>query len=134
MEKKRINPFLRKEPTKKKVNTAKQDGFFIQLVHSVCKIKLVKEFIPFTDRKFRLDFSYPDLKICIEKEGGIWMKGGGAHSRPQNIERDIEKYTRLGVEGWIIIRRQPKELNTNKTLELINQAITLRKTTNFVKQ
>lgn len=128
--KEKSKTFLRedpkKKPTNRKVNGARQDGFFIRLVKTVCKVDLVQEYEPFQDRKYRLDFSLPDLKIAIEKEGGIWMKGGGAHSRPQNIERDIEKYTRLSVEGWIIIRRQPKELNGTKTLELLQAAINSR--------
>lgn len=128
--KEKSKTFLRedpkKKPTNRKVNAANQDGFFIRLVKSVCKVDLVKEYEPFPDRKYRVDFSLPDLKIAIEKEGGVWMKGGGAHSRPQNIERDIEKYTRLSVEGWIIIRRQPKELNGTKTLELLQAAINSR--------
>lgn len=131
-----VNPFLRtqkavKAKAKKKA-ADKSEGFFIQLVFSACGIRLVTEHMPFSDRKHRIDFAYPDLKIAIEKEGGLWMAGGGAHSRPQNIERDIYKYTRLAVEGWIVIRRQPKQMNTVETLDLIKSAIALRNKSNFV--
>ena len=66
-------------------------------------------------RKYRFDFAVVDkmppdatLKLAIEFEGGIWMKGGGAHSRPQAIERDIEKYNLAQSEGWEVLRFHSK--------------------------
>ena len=42
-------------------------------------------------RRWRLDFAWPAVRVAVEIEGGIWRPGGGAHSRPANIERDAEK-------------------------------------------
>ena len=72
-------------------------------------------------RKFKFDFAIKEIKIAIEYEGGIWLEGGGAHSRPANIERDIEKYNLAQEQGWTVIRVHSK---THKTvLQLLKKQI-----------
>lgn len=129
------HPFLRdpkaqlKQAQKdaKKAAEEREKKFFIEFVYQGTGLLFVAEYKPFPDTKHRNDFANIEHKIIIEKEGGIFRKGGGAHSRPANIVRDIYKYTRLGVEGWIVIRRQPKEMNRTETLELIKKALETRK-------
>jgi len=61
-------------------------------------------------RRWRFDYAWPDHKLALEVEGGIWRKGGGAHSHPLNIERDIEKYNDAALRGWRILRVAPEKL------------------------
>lgn len=61
-------------------------------------------------RKWRFDYAIPQWKVGIEIEGGIWRQGGGAHSHPSNIMRDIEKYNAAAVQGWRILRYMPEDL------------------------
>lgn len=61
-------------------------------------------------RKWRFDYAWPDEKIAVEIEGGIWREGGGAHSHPLNIERDIDKYNAAAVLGWRILRVAPENM------------------------
>lgn len=112
---------------KGKVKRVKDNGpdYFCALVRSDLKIDIVREHKFLPDRRFRFDYAIPEYKIAIEKEGGIWMKGGGAHSRPTAILRDMEKYTLAATTGWIVIRRTPKQICTIETLNLIRQAIQL---------
>lgn len=56
------------------------------------------------ERQFRFDYAWPAKKIAVEIEGGIWRKGGGAHSHPTGILRDIEKYNLAVMQGWRVIR------------------------------
>lgn len=72
--------------------------------------KPVAEYQFHPTRKWQLDFAWPDYKIAVEQEGGIWRKGGGAHSHPLNIERDIEKYNAAALLGWRILRYAPEDL------------------------
>jgi very-short-patch-repair endonuclease len=60
------------------------------------------KFVP--DRKFSADFAWPDRMILVELEGGIWRRGGGAHSHPSNILRDIEKQTLAAFHGYRVFR------------------------------
>lgn len=56
------------------------------------------------DRKWRFDFAWPHRLIAFEMEGAIWMRGGGGHSHPLGIEKDIEKYNAAALRGWAVIR------------------------------
>lgn len=74
-------------------------------------------------RKWLFDYAWPEEKVALEVEGGIWRKGGGAHSRPANIMRDIEKYNAATVLGWRVIRCTPQTLFNNLTIEMVRQLL-----------
>lgn len=61
-------------------------------------------------RRWQFDYAFPESKIAVEVEGGIWRNGGGAHSHPLNIERDIEKYNAAAMLGWRVLRYAPENL------------------------
>jgi hypothetical protein len=62
-------------------------------------------------RRWRFDFAWPDVKVALEVEGGIWRKSGkGAHSGGAAIERDIEKHNHATLLGWRVIRAAPEDL------------------------
>jgi hypothetical protein len=61
-------------------------------------------------RFWRFDYAWPEVRLAVEVEGGIWRKGGGAHSHPLNIERDAEKYTAAGLLGWRVLRYPPEKI------------------------
>lgn len=62
-------------------------------------------------RMWRLDYAWPDRKLALEVEGGIWRRGGGAHSHPQNIVRDLQKYSEAAILGWRVLRVAPEHLS-----------------------
>lgn len=100
-------------------NKEKYKDPFIRFVKQELGIELWPEFYFCTERQFRIDYAIPDLKIAIEQEGGIWMKGNSGHSSGTGIARDMEKNNLLVSKGWRLIRRQPNEMLTLETLELI---------------
>lgn len=78
-------------------------------------------------RRFALDFAWPEYKIAVECEGGIWRQGGGAHSHPLNILRDIEKhnlYTRL---GWAVYRFTGDDVSRGKAVKWLDEVFKERK-------
>jgi very-short-patch-repair endonuclease len=79
----------------------------------------VRELVFHPTRKWRFDYAWPDLKIAVEIEGGIWMNGRGAHSRPSNIERDMQKQNAGGLLGWRIFRFTPRQLKTGEVQEFM---------------
>ena len=56
-------------------------------------------------RKFKADFAWPaaEYRFLVEVQGGIWRRGGGAHSHPTNIERDIERQRIASLLGWFLV-------------------------------
>jgi very-short-patch-repair endonuclease len=69
-------------------------------------------------RLWKADFAWPAQKLIVEIEGGIWRRGGGAHSHPLGIERDIEKYNAATMLGYRILRVTDKMLAQKRLGEL----------------
>lgn len=70
-------------------------------------------------RKWRFDFAWPAERIAVEIEGGIWRRGGGAHSHPTNILRDIEKYNHAARLGWRIFRFTTDMVKNGEAIEFL---------------
>lgn len=106
-------------------NKAKQTDPFILLVKQELGLEVWPEFYFSTERLYRIDYAIPvdqngkELKIAIEQEGGIWLKGNSGHSSGTGIKRDMEKNNLLQSLGWRLIRRQPSEMMSLETLLLI---------------
>ena len=64
--------------------------------------KPIREFVFAPPRKWRFDFAYPEKKIAIEIEGGIWS--AGRHTRGKGFESDCEKYNTATLLGWRVYR------------------------------
>jgi very-short-patch-repair endonuclease len=60
------------------------------------------------ERRWRFDFAWPSLKIAVEIEGGVWIRG--RHVRPVGYLGDLEKYNRAVVLGWRVLRYAPHQL------------------------
>lgn len=66
------------------------------------KVPFEEEYRFDLNRKWRLDFAFPQWKIAIEVEGGVWS--GGRHTRGIGYEKDCEKYNALAMQGWMLYR------------------------------
>jgi len=100
-------------------NKSKYNDPFIQFVKQELGIELWPEFYFCTERQFRIDYAIPQYKIAIEQEGGIFMKGNSGHSSGTGIARDMEKNNLLVAKGWKLIRRQPNEMLTIETVDIL---------------
>ena len=72
-------------------------------------------------RRWRLDFAFPDQKLAVEVEGGVWS--GGRHSRGAGFEADCEKYNALTLAGWRLLRFTGKPIKSGEALETIMKAL-----------
>lgn len=52
-------------------------------------------------RRFRFDFAWPQFKLAVEIQGGIWVNGG--HSRGSGLNKDYEKNFYALALGWRIL-------------------------------
>ncbi len=53
-------------------------------------------------RKWRLDIAWPEHRVGVELEGGLFIHG--RHSRGKGYEADMEKYNQLALHGWTMLR------------------------------
>ena len=61
-------------------------------------------------RLWRADFAHVASRTLIEIEGGIFIPGGGRHSRGVGYAKDAEKYLEAVLAGWTVIRLTEKQL------------------------
>lgn len=61
-------------------------------------------------RKFAADFAWPEFWLIVEIFGGIYLKGGGAHSRPAKIETDMERMQYAGLLGFRFLPFTPDDV------------------------
>jgi hypothetical protein len=59
-------------------------------------------------RNWRFDFAFPQYKIAVEVEGGVYSRG--RHVRPQGYTDDIQKYNTALAMGWRVFRFTTKQL------------------------
>jgi very-short-patch-repair endonuclease len=70
---------------------------------------------------WRLDYCWPDQKLGVELEGGIWTQG--RHTRGGGFEADLEKHNHLQLAGWLVLRFTDKHLKDGSAIELTKQAL-----------
>lgn len=69
-------------------------------------------------RRFRLDLAYPDIKLCIEIDGGV-------HRIRDKFSRDLEKHRLLFEHGWRLLRVSPAEVNNGTALGYVERALSI---------
>ena len=74
---------------------------------------------------WRFDYAFPDFKVALEVEGGVFT--GGRHTRSLGFLNDIEKYNAAAVLGWTVVRTVPDELYTEKNLAMLKALIEAKK-------
>ena len=72
-------------------------------------------------RLWRMDYAWPESKVALEVDGGIWINGG--HNRGAQIVKTWEKENRANVMGWHILKCEPKTLMSEQTINLLKEAM-----------
>jgi very-short-patch-repair endonuclease len=78
----------------------------VKTLKSLLEVEPVKEYRFHPTRRWRLDYAFPEVRLAVELEGGVWTRG--AHIRPCGFLEDMEKYNMLAEFGWVLLRYQPK--------------------------
>lgn len=74
------------------------------------------------ERRWRLDYAWPEHMLAVEVEGGAWI--GGRHTRPIGYMADIEKYNAAVLAGWRLLRFTPQQIEDGTALTAVKQALT----------
>lgn len=57
----------------------------------------IREYRPFTERKFRLDLAWPERMLFVECDGGEFLQ---ASARRHGGAKDCERWNMLTWHGW----------------------------------
>lgn len=72
-------------------------------------------------RRFRSDFVWPDARIVVEVDGGIWS--GGRHTTGAGYTRDAEKNNLLTLAGWRVFHVTRGHIRSGQAVEWLRQAM-----------
>ena len=79
---------------------------FALAIERACRAAMIpapiREYRFAAPRRWRFDIAWPEKKVAIEIEGGVFI--GGAHVRGVHYESDCEKYNAAAVRGWTVLR------------------------------
>jgi very-short-patch-repair endonuclease len=81
----------------------------------------VREYQFHAIRKWRFDFAWPDIRLAVEIEGGIWT--GGRHTRGKGFVGDCEKYNEASLMGWTVLRFPVDQIASGEALQFIEKAL-----------
>lgn len=78
-------------------------------------------------RRLRADFAWPDHRLLVEVQGGIFRggsKGGrGAHGSITGILADIDRLNTATLAGYRLLRVTPDMVSSGAALALIEAAL-----------
>lgn len=76
-------------------------------------------------RKWRFDLAWPDQKVAVEIEGGVYVRG--RHNRPSGFMADMEKYNAATLFGWKLLRFTPRqvEMDEDRCIAMIRDLLSV---------
>lgn len=85
-----------------------------------------EEYMFHPKRKWRFDLAWPEHRLAVEIEGGIWLQTSEGrskgHANPKRFLDDIEKYNEAALAGFRLIRVTPEMVGDGQALALIERA------------
>lgn len=72
-------------------------------------------------RKWRFDFAWPEQRLAVEVEGGVWISG--RHTRGSGFTKDCEKYNTAALDGWTVLRVTSDQINSGQAMSWIRRAL-----------
>lgn len=73
------------------------------------------------EREWRFDFAWPERKVALEVDGGIWVKG--RHTRGSGWLKDTEKLNAAATLGWRMLRCTPQQLASADMIQTVKAAL-----------
>lgn len=111
-------------PKKKRIRQSSKPLMNKQFLAMLSDWKLI---VPFQEwafhptRKWRFDYAWPNYKIALEVDGGIWTQG--RHTRGSGRLKDMEKFNAAALLGWRILYVTPEQLCTQETVDMISKSL-----------
>jgi len=60
----------------------------------------VREYRAIPGRRYVWDFAFPEQKLLVEVQGGVWMRTRSGHSTGTGVRRDCQKLNIATLNGW----------------------------------
>lgn len=70
-------------------------------------------------RKWRADFAFPEDRLLVEVEGGIWQQG--RHQTGTGFQADMEKYNAATMLNYAVLRFSTQQVKQGVALAAIKK-------------
>lgn len=87
-------------------------------------IAYVRQYRAVADRKWRWDFAFPDARLLVEVQGGLWLPKS-AHTWGAGLRRDYEKHNAAALAGWRTLYVTREMIEGGRAVALIVRALEL---------
>ena len=113
-------------PASKKTLKTKGNDSFILTCKSLGMDAPTPEYRFVEDRRWRIDYAWVDIMLAVEIEGAVFT--GGRHVRGIGYAKDMEKYNRMSIEGWLLLRYMPAKIKWDEieAMYLLNKEVKKR--------
>lgn len=75
------------------------------------------------ERMYRSDFAYPNDRVLLEVQGGIWAANPGRHNRGAGYEQDCERSNLAALLGWRLLAFTERLIKDGTAVETIRRAL-----------
>ena len=72
-------------------------------------------------RRWRFDIAWPDYKLAVEVQGGLFT--GGRHTQGAALLKEYQKMNAAAVLGWRVLYFVPREICMLDTIKTIKAAV-----------
>ena len=72
-------------------------------------------------RRWLADFAWPDARLIVEVDGGIWT--GGGHTSGSGRTRDMERDNWCTLNGWRVLRFTTGQAKNGEAIHTIREAL-----------
>lgn len=76
-------------------------------------------FIP--GRRYRADFYWPRLKLCLEVDGGVWLGKRGGHTSGKGYSSDRERDVEALRHGILTVRYTSKQVRNGYAIDTFQE-------------
>jgi very-short-patch-repair endonuclease len=74
-----------------------------------------------TVRRWRFDAAFPERKIGVEIDGGVFIQG--RHTTGVGFRNDCAKINAAGVLGWRVFRFLPQQIESGEVYDTLGRAL-----------
>jgi very-short-patch-repair endonuclease len=83
----------------------------------VNKLTPIREHRFHPERGWKFDFCWPEKKVAVECEGGIWTNG--RHTRGAGAREDMDKYNSATALGWHVFRFDAEAVKSGHAIKFV---------------
>jgi len=88
------------------------------------------------ERRWRLDFAFPDVKVGVEIDGGIFAaengETAGKHARGAGRCADFEKRNAAAELGWVVLCYGPPQVRSGEAAIQVERVVLARRKAPFL--